>query len=408
VPSPHHMPSTRRRAATAVLVVILPLVGVAAPAVANTPVARPATHKALPRTSARQTCAERTLARMSLAEKVGQLFMVGVDAHATAAQRTLLTRYHVGSVLLAHNSHAGAAKTSNRVARLQSVADAVGVWLWVAADQEGGYVQHLRGPGFADIPTALTQGRWSRSTLRSRSRTWDHQLRRAGINLNLAPVADTVSRRLGAGNQPIGYYSREYGHNPRVVSGHALAVRRGMEDAHVQTAAKHFPNLGRVRKNTDTTYGVTDRVTARHGHYAVQPFRDLVHDHIPLVMISSARYTKIDAAHIGPMSSTLIRGMLRHDIGFTGTVVSDSLTATALSHVPRNQRALHFLQAGGDLALVGNSSAATGMVRAVLGHARRYKHHHLVDQAARHVLQSKNRQGLLPCSPASTPGPAGR
>ncbi len=406
--SPDLIPSTRRRAATAVLLASLPLAAPAAPAVASTPAARPASRAALPRAPARQTCAERTLARMSLAEKVGQLFMVGVDTHPTAAQRALLARHHVGSVLLAHNSHAGVATTSNRVARLQALADAAGVRLWVAADQEGGYVQHLRGPGFSDIPTALTQGRWSRGALRSRARTWGHQLRSAGVNLDLAPVADTVPKRLGADNQPIGYFSREYGHTPQDVSGHALAVRRGMKDAHVQTAAKHFPDLGRVRGNTDTTYGVTDRVTSRHGRYAVQPFRDLVADHIPVVMVSSARYTRIDADHIGPMSSTLMRGMLRHDIGFTGTVVSDSLTATALSHVPPDQRALRFLQSGGDLALVGSSGAAAGMVRAVLDHARQFRHHPLVDNAALHVLRSKNRQGLLPCSPASTPGPAGR
>ena len=68
---------------------------------------------------------------------------------------------------------------------------------------------------------------------------------------------------------------------------------------------------------------------------------------------------------------------------------------------------LLLVESGGDLALVGSSAAAAGMVRAVLDHARHFRHHPLVDDAALHVLRSKNRQGLLPCSPASTPGPAG-
>ena len=352
-------------------------------------------------------CPARVLAGMSLAQRVGQLFMVGVDAPPTTAQLRLIARDHAGGVLFAHVSHEGVVGTRARAAQVQQVATTAGVRLWVAADQEGGFVQHLQGNGFSDIPTALVQGRWAPATLRERARTWGLQLRAAGVNLNLAPVADTVPRTLGAGNRPIGYYYREYAHRPSEVSSHALAVRRGMKDAHVQTVAKHFPGLGRVRADTDTTSGVTDAVTSRYGRWAVQPFRDLIADHVPVVMVSSVRYTKIDAARIGPLSATLMRAMLRGDLGFTGTVMSDSLTAVALSAVPSRLRALRFLQAGGDVALVGKSTAADAMYRTVLRHAQQYRQHHLIDTATLAVLRTKNRQGLLSCSPPSTPGPAG-
>jgi len=345
----------------------------------------------------RQTCAERTLSRLTLDQKVGQLFMVGVSSPPTSEELDLISRYHVGAVLLAHNSDAGVTDTRSSIDRLQQAATTGGVGLWVAADQEGGYVQHLKGPGFSTIPTALTQGTWSPSTLRARAYEWGTQLHDAGVNLNLAPVADTVSTTLGTGNKPIGYYYREYGHSPGVVSSHALAVRRGMKDAHVQTTAKHFPDLGEVLGNTDTTYGVTDSVTTRDGHEGVQPFRDLIDDGIPVVMISNARYTQIDPVHIGPMSTTIMRGMLRHDLGFRGTVVSDSLSAVALSHVPTAVRALGFLRAGGDVALVGEASDLAPMLTTVLEDARSHRDHHLVDGAVLQVLRTKARQGLLPC-----------
>jgi beta-N-acetylhexosaminidase len=373
------------------LAAMLPLSGLSSSAAPVLQVSRSAA------LSQSQTCAERTLSGLTLAQKVGQLFMVGVSSPPTSAELDLITRYHVGAVLLAHNSDAGVAATRSRVGRLQQAATAGGVGLWVAADQEGGYVQHLKGPGFSTIPTALTQGTWSPSTLRARAHTWGNQLHDAGVNLDLAPVADTVSAELGTRNKPIGYYYREYGHRPSVVSSHALAVRRGMKDAHVQTTAKHFPDLGRVIGNTDTTYGVTDDVTTRGGHYAVQPFRDLIADGIPVVMISNARYTRIDATHIGPMSATIMRGMLRDDMGFQGTVVSDSLTAVALSHVPTDVRALRFLRAGGDVALVGDPSQLAPMLTTVLDNARSHRKHTLVDGAALRVLESKARQGLLPC-----------
>jgi beta-N-acetylhexosaminidase len=305
--------------------------------------------------------------------------------------------YHVGSVLLAHDSTDGVSATRSRVAGLQETARTGGVRLWVAADQEGGFVQHLKGPGFSAIPTALVQGGWSPARLRDQARVWGLQLRDAGVNLDLAPVADTVSTALGGGNLPIGYYDREYGHLPSVVSSHALAVRDGMRDAHVQTAAKHFPGLGRVHGNTDTTYGVTDDTTTRYGDDTLQPFRDLVDDHVPLVMVSSAVYTRIDPTHVGPMSAIVMRGMLRHDLSFDGTVISDDLSAAALSDVPASLRALRFLQAGGDVALVGDSTEAASMIETVLSYARTEDGRRLVDGAALQVLRTKAREGLLPC-----------
>ena len=90
------------------------------------------------------------------------------------------------------------------------------------------------------------------ATLRSRARTWGDQLHQAGINLNLAPVLDTVPAELGRDNRPVGYYHREYGHTPNAVASHGTAFAAGMRAAEVQPVAKHFPGLGRVRANTDT------------------------------------------------------------------------------------------------------------------------------------------------------------
>lgn len=368
------------------------------PTVAPAPTGTPALPVApAPTLAPKLSCAAQVLSHLSLAQEVGQLFVEGVGRTPTQAELADISRYHLGGALLAHNSYAGVAATSTVSRRLQAAATAGGVPLWVSADQEGGFVQHLHGPGFSRMPTALTQGRLGPGTLRERASSWGSQLRRAGVNLNLAPVADTVSAELGGRNRPIGYYYREYGHVPSVVTSHVLAVRRGMQDAHVQTVVKHFPGLGRVRGNTDTRYGVTDHATTRHGRYALQPFRAAVHDGARVVMLSSARYAQIDPDHIGPFSPTIIRGMLRRDLDFSGVVMSDSLTAVALSRVPVPRRAVDFLRAGGDVALVGESSALPSMVQAVLRLARTDPGFRLiVDAAALRVLETKRRQGLLP------------
>jgi beta-N-acetylhexosaminidase len=271
-----------------------------------------------------------------------------------------------------------------------------GVKLWVSADQEGGLVQSLKGPGFSTIPTALAQGSWPRATLESRAERWGSQLRAAGVNLDLAPVADTVPAGLGTANAPIGYFDREYGHHPKVVARHVTAVIDGLRSAGVEATAKHFPGLGRVRRNTDTSAGVTDSTTTRHDPYLL-PFQRAVTDHVPVVMVSSATYTRIDPGHLAAFSP-VVMDMLRHDLDFTGAIVSDSMTAVAVQNVPAGARGVRFIRAGGTVALSVDTATTTAMATAVLARAESSAHFRAtVRRDALVVLKEKHRIGLLSC-----------
>jgi beta-N-acetylhexosaminidase len=350
--------------------------------------------------NASATCAERTLSGMSLSQQVGQLFVAGVSSTSpTAEELGVIRRWHLGGVILAGHNDVGVSATRAVSRQLQAQATATttnGVKLWISADQEGGLVQSLKGSGFSTIPTALTQGSWPRATLDSRAQRWGSQLSAAGVNLDLAPVADTVPQRLGTANAPIGYYDREYGHHPKVVARHVTAVIDGLRSAGVQATAKHFPGLGRVRLNTDTSAGVTDSTTTRHDPYLL-PFERAVADHVPVVMVSLATYTRIDPRHLAAFSPVVI-DMLRHDLGFTGAVISDSMTAVAVESVPAGARAVRFLRAGGTVALSVDTATTTSMAAAVLAHAKSSAHFRAtVRSDALIVLKQKHRIGLLSC-----------
>ena len=339
---------------------------------------------------------------MSLEQRVGQLFMVGTPAdEVDPVTRAQIGRYHVGNVMLTGRSYDGV-RAPRRVARAMrgevSAAATGKVRLFVATDQEGGLVRVLQGPGFSDIPSALVQGRWSLSGLRSSAETWGEQLRSVGVNMNLAPVLDTVpSMRAARHNPPIGKYDRQFGYTTRVVTRHGLAFLRGMEDAGVTPTAKHFPGLGRVHANTDIASGVTDRVTTRHDPY-LRPFRAAVRDGVPVVMMSTAYYAEIDPKHPAAFSRTVVTRMLRGDLGFRGVVISDDLArAEQVAGLRPAARAVRFLRAGGDLVLVVDPDPLPAMYAAVLARAERSPaFQRKVDASALRILRAKDRQGLLP------------
>ena len=344
--------------------------------------------------------ARATLARMTTAQRVGQLFMVGGPATGLgSATESAITRYHVGNLVLTGRTTSGTAPVRALTAHadaLTTSAATAGVPLFIAADQEGGYVQVLQGPGFSRMPTALTQGSWSDATLTANATTWGWQVLRSGVDLDLAPVMDTVAKSFTSSNLPIGYYQREFGYTPSVVADKGTSFQRGLQVSGLATTPKHFPGLGRVTGNTDTSAGVTDTVTTRTSA-DLAPFRAALAAHARVLMVSSAYYRLIDAAHPAVFSPTVIGGMIRHDLGFTGIVVSDDLgNARQVTGWTPAARAVHFIEAGGDVVLTVNPTVVPAMVSAVTSKAAtdsafRSK----VDAAALRVLTVKAQDGLL-------------
>jgi beta-N-acetylhexosaminidase len=348
------------------------------------------------------TCADRVYNGMTQAQRIGQLFMGGIAADRPGStDLNTLRAQHVGSVMLTGRSSAGTKATRKVVDGVRAQADTVSgrkVGLLVSTDQEGGKVQVLNGPGFSTIPTALTQGGWSTSTLRSRAAGWAAELKAAGVDLNLAPVADVVPASLGTRNGPIGRYYREYGHTPDTVASHSGAFAAGFEQAHVLTTLKHFPGLGRVTGNTDTTANVVDSVTTTTSS-DLTPFKSGIKAGSPFVMVSLATYTKIDSHHIAAFSPTVIGKLLRTQLGFKGVVISDDLgQAVAVQKFTPAQRAVDFLAAGGNLILTVKPSTLPAMVQAVGARVQKDAAFRAdVAGSVHRILTAKAGAGLLSC-----------
>ena len=331
---------------------------------------------------------------LSVAERAGQLVMVGVTGSLDAAERKAITANHLGSVILLGASRRGVKKTAGVTASVAKLGGETGIL--IAVDQEGGLVQRLKGPGFDNIPAAADQAKLSPAKLRKRATTWGRQLAAAGVQLNLAPVADVVPKANARANQPIAKLRRGYGSDPAKVSGRVGAFIDGMHAGGVGAAVKHFPGLGAVKGNTDHVAKVVDSTTTADS-LLLRPFREAAAAGVEAVMISSASYHKIDAKRLAAFSPKVI-GLLR-DWGYDKVVISDDLgAARALRDVPAKQRAARFVAAGGDLAISVEPKAAVAMAKGLVTKAKKDQAfaERLTESAAR-VLALKQDYGLTEC-----------
>ncbi|QDK70675.1 glycoside hydrolase family 3 N-terminal domain-containing protein [Lactococcus protaetiae] len=333
---------------------------------------------------------------LTLEEEIGQLIMTGMPAN-NYSQATLnaISDYHIGSVILTGRSYLDISSMKEITETLQNLAPK-NLKLLISCDQEGGNVQVLQGKGFTAIPDGLTQGGWAPGVLEKSAQVWGSELIQAGVNFDLAPVADSVpSAAFAPHNAPIGYWHREYGYGTDTIVSHTGAFYKGMKAAKVLTTAKHFPGLGNVTGNTDTTSNVTDTQTSADSA-SVMVFKRLIDEGIPSIMTATAIYTKIDPTLPGAFSPKMVQGLLRDKLGFDGLVITDDLSnAIQVQAWTPEERAVLALNAGNDMILVGDATQIPEIVSAILAKAKENPDFaNKIHQAATRVVKIKQQMKL--------------
>jgi beta-N-acetylhexosaminidase len=216
------------------------------------------------------------------------------------------------------------------------------------ADQEGGGVRRIPGAparAAADVKTVSQ----ARSDGLGAART----LRGAGVNVNLAAVADIA--RPGAALER---ERRTYGRSADKVTRLAGAFAAGLRDGRVLATPKHFPGFGASRVNTDAAPARIGSSLDTLRSVDELPFAALVADGVPAIMVSTAVYPALDEQPAA-LSRAWIRGELRRRLGFRGVVVSDDLGTPAVASFGTNgRRAALAVQAGIDIPLFVGSYRA--------------------------------------------------
>jgi beta-N-acetylhexosaminidase len=309
-------------------------------------------------------------------QRIGQLFMAGLSSGAGSAGlaqvNDAIGTYNAGNVVLYGTGWSSAATVQAAVAPLQALAAGAngGVKLFVSGNQEGGdpgTFQAFYGPGFSTIPSALAQAQGDPSALMQQAQVWGGELLQAGVNLDLAPVLDTVPPNMVASNDPIGHWDREYGTDPQTVSTYGVAFLRGIRAGGVAACAKHFPGLGRVTGNTDyTAQGIVDSQFSGANDPFLQPYKAAIAAGVDMVMVSLAIYPQVDSQEPAVFSAPIITGILRNALGFQGVVITDDVgAAAAVADRTPGERALGFLRAGGDMILTVDATLVAPMAAAV-------------------------------------------
>ena len=299
------------------------------------------------------------LATWSLTSLANQTIVVPVNATSIASATPIALGGYGGIILFGAT---GSTTIASVISTLQ--AQTYGHrGLLIMTDNEGGGVWRLANL-LSPLPWARTMGStMSSARITAAATQAGLAMRRLGITMDLAPVLDIDGTNAPpSASNPDGY--RSFGGNAKIVTSAGVAFMKGLLAAHVVPVIKHFPGLGGTSPNTDDGSAATASWTTVQ-ETSLGPFVAAIAAGAPAIMIGNASIPGVTSLPAG-VSSAVLQGIVRQQLGFKGLIMTDSLSAGAVSaaHLSVTAAATAAVEAGADSILFGFPHSGTAVQQA--------------------------------------------
>jgi beta-N-acetylhexosaminidase len=305
--------------------------------------------------------AEKTLRKLSLEEKVGQVFMVWVRADFLNVNspeylqlRDSMTKYHIGSFamtvrweppFLYRSQPYEAAELLNRLQQDSKLP------LLFAADFERGVTMRLHGA--TTFPHAMAFGAAGNvEYAEAFGRITAQESRAVGVHWNFFPDADVNSNPAN----PI-INTRSFGEDPQQVGDLVAAYIRGARAGGMMTTAKHFPGHGDTATDSHLSVAQVTGDRERLNSVELAPFRQAIAAGVDSVMVAHVTVPALepDPNRVATTSPAIVTELLKHQLGFQGIVVTDALDMAGLTRLYSaniGRAAVEAFKAGNDLLII--------------------------------------------------------
>lgn len=294
------------------------------------------------------------MAGMTVEEKVGQMFMLdfrkyqGMDVTGINEDITeTIRKYTPGGIILFEENTVDALQTRRFIEDLQW--NSPKIPLFMAVDQEGGAVTRMKYT--TTMPGNMALGAAGDERLAYRvARTIGKELKDLGFNVDFAPVIDVNNN---PANPIIGV--RSFGSDPECVTRMGLKFVKGLNDAGVVSAIKHFPGHGDTGVDSHIDLPTIPHDMERLESVELKPYYAMIEQQVDMIMTAHITFPAIedDPEIPATLSRKCLTGLLRERLGFQGVIITDALDMKAITkRYGQSQAAGMAIMAGADILLM--------------------------------------------------------
>ncbi len=294
-----------------------------------------------------QAWADSVMSKLSLEDRIAQMMMVQAYSNMNKAHEKsvskMISKYRVGGLAFFQGDPLSQARLTNKFQ------DQSKTPLLIAIDGENGLGMRLKNT--ITYPQQMALGAIGDDALLHQlgeDIAW--QMRRLGVHLNFAPVADVNNNP----SNPV-INTRSFGEDPANVARKVLALSGGMQDGGLLVAAKHFPGHGDTDTDSHKSLPLVPYGRARLDSLELFPFREAILRGLSGIMVAHLQVPGLDERENRPatVSDRVVTGLLKGELDFRGLVITDALNMKGLSHFYEpGIREVEAVKAGNDILLM--------------------------------------------------------
>lgn len=318
--------------------------------------------------------AEDKLEKMTLEEKVAQLFIITPEALTnyslvTSAGNTTkmaYEKYPVGGIIYMSGNIVEEKQFKEMTENMMKFSEEIsGIPIFLGIDEEGGTVARIANNNsfhvkrFNDMVTINGDKQKAHEV----GYVIGDYLNEYGLNLDFAPVADVLTN---SKNQVVA--NRSFGRDSAVVSDMVMEVVNGLHENGIYACIKHFPGHGATSGDTHKGYAYTEKTVDELKKSELLPFKRGIEEGIKFIMVSHIAVKGTAEDLPSSLSKEIVQDLLRSEMGFDGIVVTDAMNMGAIAqNYTSAQAAVMAVQAGCDIVLMPQNfeEAYKGILNAV-------------------------------------------
>ena len=295
-------------------------------------------------TLAQQRWVDSLLSKMTVEEKIGQLFMVAAYSNKDAAHEkfieNLIEKYHIGALIFFQDLPIKQAKLTNKYQSLSKYPLLIGI--------DGEWGLNMRLKNTFRFPWNMTLGAVADNDLITEFgiQVGKH-CKRLGIHMNFAPVVDV---NINPKNPIIG--NRSFGENPENVAQKSVAFTKGLQSLNVLASAKHFPGHGDTETDSHHALPVIDFTRERLDSVELYPYRKIISEGVAGIMVAHLSVPSLErnASLPSSLSKPIVTGLLQDELEFKGLIITDAMNMKASANFSSSEEInLTAILAGNDL-----------------------------------------------------------
>lgn len=337
---------------------------------------------------------------MTLQEKISQLLFVTPEAltqysrviQSGEATQEAFDQYPVGGIIYFSDNLVTMDQTKEMIEDIQRYArERSGFGLFIGVDEEGGSVARLADnlgtTEFQDMSVYGQEGDPQKAY--EIGTTLSADLKALGFNVDFAPVADVVTN-----DENTVVKDRSFGSDPELVASMVSQEVKGFVDSGVLCAPKHFPGHGSTGGDTHDGFVSTDRTLEELQACDFKPFQAAIDAGAPMIMVGHMTMTAIDSENPASLSSAVVTGLLREQLGYQGIIITDGMDMGAITDLYTSGEAtVKALQAGCDMVLcISNVEGAVDAVTQAVEEGTLSEER--ITQSVERILSAKLQYGI--------------